>query len=220
MSRLTAVRGKTHDLWEMRVPVVPSFQLFSYLIPILFYLPICVLLFKQELLSVFSILLYVSVFLLTLSIWRAPWAPHPQTGRLAYMCITMCIYVRVYLLLRAFYAFLIMNPSISQIVGNILCVYWQVTWWIGRQVFIRHYPTGRTLACIFVCSSAPSATGMPTQQLWLLLTVTTGTGCMKRLSEDPLLHLHRKVRRSQMKQDIAFLSQFLPDFLELRCYNV
>lgn len=57
---------------------------------------------------------------------------------------------------------------------------------------------------------APSEVWMQTQQFWLLLTVTTRTGCLIGLSEDLLLYLHRKVRgRSQSKQDITFLSRIL-----------
>lgn len=166
MSRFTAVRWITHDLRERRAPLVSSLQLFSR--PILFYLPLCVLLFKQDPFY---------------QVWSGICAhtTHCIVNEHYWVHLPVCV------LLSTFCALSTMSPSTSQVGGGTLCVYWQITVGSGTTCLADTLSRQK-----IACSSAPSAVGMQTQQLWLLLTVTTRTGCRRRLSEGLLLHLHRK----------------------------
>lgn len=120
-----------------------------------------------------------------------------------YTCVTVCMYV--YVFVYCCVHFMPSSLSVCQIVGGILCVYWQITVGSAATCLLDTLSNRQKIGlniCLLLCSAAA---WMQTQQLWLLLTVTTRTGCLRRLSEDLLLHLHRKVRRmSQIKQENSF----------------
>lgn len=171
--------------------------------------------------SIFSILLSVSVCQVAPSILkdsRAPTQIHSQ-GSQTDVCVCAwfcaCAFICLCFTGCILHILHLKSKYLDQIAGGILCVYWQMAnSWIRCHVFIRHFiQQAENWPEYLPCSSVPSAAWMQTQQLWLLLTVTTRTGCLRRLSEDLLLYLHRAVRRmSQIKQEIVFLPEILLEF--------
>lgn len=129
-----------------------------------------------------------------------------------HVCALLCAYVYTCLWILA-YILCSLDSKSKHCRHYTICLLTNNSW-IRHHVFLRHLiQQAENWPEYLPCSSAPSDVWMQTQQLWLLLTVTTRTGCLIRFSEDLLLYLHIKVKgRSQIKQDITFLSEILLKF--------
>ncbi len=109
-----------------------------HLLPLLLFLPICVLLFKQNTFSIFSILPYLCFCQVTPSISKALWAP-TQISLQTHKLVCVCVYVYVFMCCcEHFMDFrLQVQVSLSDFRWYTTCLLTN-NGWINRHVFIRH----------------------------------------------------------------------------------